>query len=608
MPSRVPASFRCRARVHFVRGAWAPEHTTVLSGVCRTCFVVVRVSSVNRPCHAPLACKSADIADPIQPGGRGGVIHEIELKLRMTPEMLRRVRGHPVIQSHARGRGRERQLSSTYYDTPDGFLRGAGMALRVRREGKHLVQTLKVPLDTLHAIDLPKRAKAAGRDVSEGADALRGLGSGLQSVAELECTLEVEVPDLDRVTHDGLRRYLHDHGIAERLEALFITTVVRREIPLELEESRIDLALDTGEIRAGDQILPLCEAELELRSGRAGRLFGLALRLSEDLTFQLEADSKAARGHRLLAPGRPGPVSARAPTLASGLSGAEAFDVMARDALAQMRANEPALRQGEDPEGLHQFRVALRRLRALFALFRHHLDAQAVAAVRAELQWLQQATGAARDWDVLLHETLEPMARRMPQEAALGSLVAVAGAARDAASADVRALLDEPRYTRLLLRLLLLLSDGGWRRIPAAGEDDPLASPIERLAGPLLAERAARLNRQGRGWRRKSVEELHTVRISAKKLRYAVDFFRTLYPGKRARNYVANLKEVQDCLGSMNDAANGRVLVDSLAADPLATGMVIGWQAAHVEDDLSRAEAAWKAYRASKPFWTHKPR
>lgn len=537
------------------------------------------------------------------PGKRGRTIQEIELKLCMEPAALRRLRRHPILRSLARGRSRARPLSSSYYDTPDGFLRRAGIALRVRRDGKALVQTLKAPATLLRALELPEPARVQSRSAPDAAAALDALGSGLQSFAELECPLEEERPDLERLPHEGLRRHLRAHGVAEQLQPLFTTAFTRRSLPLVLAESRIELALDEGEIRAGERVTPLCEAELELQAGRPARLFELALLLAERLSFRLEADSKAARGHALLEEKRPAPVFAQPLALVPETTGAAAFEAMARSALGQMRANEPALRRDEDPEALHQFRVGLRRLRALIALFKEHIEPEAAAFLREELRWLQQETGAARDWDVLLHETLAPLRRRLPQEPGLEPLAALAAATRDGAAERARVLLDDPRYTRLLLRLQLLLCDGGWRRPAAAGESDPLAGSIEALAGRLLAGRAAKLDKRGRGRGEKSTEELHEIRITAKKLRYAVDFFRSLYPGKRVKAYSIALKELQDRLGSLNDAAVGHGLVDSLRADPTATGIVIGWQAARVEGDLPRFAATWKAYKAAKPFW-----
>lgn len=551
-----------------------------------------------------------------RPAASGGcTIQEIELKLRMAPATLQRLRRHAVVRSLARGRSRSRRLSSTYYDTPDGFLRRAGMALRLRRDGDSVTQTLKAPAALLRALGLPQPALAEGReeegagrdtkalDALGSAEAAAGLGSGLQSFAELNAAAPGDAPALELLEHEGLRRYLRDHGIAARLEPLFVTEFERRSLPLVLADSSIELCLDEGEIRAGDRRLPLCEAELELLSGRPARLFELALLLAEKLGFQLETRTKAERGHALLTEQTPEPVFASLLELAPETSAAEAFETMARSALAQMRANEPAMRLDRDPEGLHQFRVGLRRLRALVSLYKAHLEPGTAAFLRDELRWLQQETGPARDWDVFLLDTLGPMRRRLPDEAALGPLAESSAAARDAAAAQAVALLDDPRYTRLLLRLQLLLADGGWRLPPAAGRPDPLQGPARALAGRLLSRGAAKLDKLGRGRRAKSEAELHQIRIAAKKLRYAADFFRNLYPKKAVKAYARPLKELQDRLGSLNDAAVGHRLVDGLALNGMAAGMVIGWQAARIEADLPRFAETWKSYKAARAFW-----
>lgn len=562
-------------------------------------------------------------------------MQEIEMKLRMTPAALQRLRRHPIIRSLARGRSHSRTLSSIYYDTPEGFFVGAGMALRIRRDGSTLIQTLKAPAQLLRMLELPEPARAdsdartariaeeTGADdafpgAGRGAEMAENLSSGLQSFTEFECPLEQDAPDLDLIGHEGLRRHLQANQVGERLVPLFLTAFERRSLELGMAESRIELALDQGEIRAGDgeegaAHEPLCEAELELKAGRPERLFELALLLAEKLEFQLEPRTKPARGYALLAPVRPEPVFATKVELPRDVTGAGAFEAMATNALIHMRANEPALRLGEDPSALHQYRVGLRRLRALVSLSRDYVEPQTAAFLSQELRWVQQTTGPARDWDVFLLETLAPLRERLPAEPGLEPLTIASEAARAADHAEARALLDSARYSRLLLRMQLLLHSGAWRRPPTEGKADPLDAPARELASRLLGHRAAKLNKLGRGHKTKSESELHEIRIAAKKLRYAVDFFRSLYPAKKVKPYAARLKDLQDRLGSLNDAAVGHQLIDSLRAaggnphkteiEPLAAGLVIGWQAARIENDLPRFSDTWKAYRSARPFW-----
>src|ERR1700682_1281260 len=76
---------------------------------------------------------------------RPGEQAEIELKLLAPEGTLERLRERPVIVQHARNRGAFHRLETVYYDTPERLLFRHGMSLRVRRSGKHFIQTLKLP-------------------------------------------------------------------------------------------------------------------------------------------------------------------------------------------------------------------------------------------------------------------------------------------------------------------------------------------------------------------------------------------------------------------------------------------------------------------------------
>jgi CHAD domain-containing protein len=102
--------------------------------------------------------------------------------------------------------------------------------------------------------------------------------------------------------------------------------------------------------------------------------------------------------------------------------------------------------------------------------------------------------------------------------------------------------------------------------------------------------------------------ERHRVRIDAKKLRYAAEFFAALYPPKRVRRYVDTLEDLQDILGALNDAAVADRLLEEAAAgpEPIAPrveGLVRGWMAATAGHELARYRRAWREFEAAKGFW-----
>ena len=99
------------------------------------------------------------------------------------------------------------------------------------------------------------------------------------------------------------------------------------------------------------------------------------------------------------------------------------------------------------------------------------------------------------------------------------------------------------------------------------------------------------------------------MRIAAKKLRYAAEFFGALYPKKRVAPYVAALEELQDILGALNDAAVADRLLDEAAAahgQPVperVDGLVRGWVAAVAANELAQYKRAWREFDEAKPFW-----
>ncbi|SMF83264.1 Inorganic triphosphatase YgiF, contains CYTH and CHAD domains [Tistlia consotensis] len=530
---------------------------------------------------------------------------EIELKLSLPPAQLEKLRRHPFVRMIAQGRAKRRRLVGTYFDSEDFLLRDRRMALRLRDVGQQRLQTLKIAPASYAAL-------LAGRGLG-GGRAPAASPATVQHLIEYETVTESDGPDIGLIEDEALRDFFRDERLAERLEPVFSTDIDRRTLLLRHADAEIELALDIGEIHAGGRSEAVSEAELELKSGPPARLYELALLLSEQLPFRLEARSKAERGYALYEQLAPTPNRGRKPELQPGMTVSEAFALLAGACLEQMRGNESAVLAGADPEGVHQLRVALRRLRALVSLMKTVLAPDAAAFLKEELRWLQQSLGPARDWDVFGIGTLKPLARRLPNEPSLGGLEKAVEAARAQAYRDAQAALADVRYSRLLLRLALWLQEGGWHRRPEFGEPDPAGRPITELADALLSRRDKALRRTARKRKGRSEAELHEVRIAAKKLRYAVEFFRGLYGSKAVKRHLVRLVALQDTLGTLNDAVVGHRLIDELEAagaqdrkrafEPYAAGLVIGWQAARIEADLGHFAAAWDDYRKARPFW-----
>ncbi|MGH6934174.1 MAG: CHAD domain-containing protein [Dongiaceae bacterium] len=511
--------------------------------------------------------------------------HEIELKLRIAPADAARLRRDGVLTKIAGGRGATAELSSVYFDTPDLALHRSRMALRVRRIGQRRVQTLKRATEGPH---------------------------GAQSYHELEREIAGARPRLELIDDPAVRRKLMAPRISGRLKPVFRTKFVRTTWLASYRGAQIEVALDMGHVGAGHRRVRISELELELKSGPARRLFEMAMELVQGMPLSIEHQTKADRGFQLARAKEPSPARAEALALSDGMTAAAAFAAIARNCVDQLRQNEIVVRQGSDPEGAHQMRVGLRRLRALIGAYRKQIPPNMLAFLATELDWLQQELGAARDWDVFIGETLRPLRDRMPDEEALALLLTASDACRARGYDAVRAMLEQRRYAVLQLRLYGWLAGGGWAR-PRDEASDPRRRSVGAFAATVLSKRHKRLRRLGGKHTDLPEDDLHRLRLQAKKLRYVAEFFRDLHGGKAARRFIDAVSKIQNQLGSLNDALVSRRLLAQLDHDLAAAGhadladrgiaIVHGWQAARIDHDLRELSRIWKEFRELRPFW-----
>lgn len=505
---------------------------------------------------------------------------EIELKLRIAPEQLPRLMRHRLLRRLGGGKPVRHRLVSTYFDTPDFRLMQAQMALRVRRIGKRRIQTLKCA---------------------------PSVEDGVNSRREWEREVQADKPVLDGVGDKPVRKFLAGGKIGGRLAPQFVTDIRRATFPLKLGDSNVELAVDVGEIKTARGSVPVCEAELELKSGTIDRIYKIARELHRTVPFTLEPLSKAERGFALVTQA---PVRAQRATplkLDRKCTVAEAFQRIGRSCLLHLRANEASVRAGETPEGVHQFRVAIRRLRSALSAFRDLLPAAERRQISGQMRWIAQRFGQAREWDVFHGDVLAELRRQMAEDRSLAAFAAAARAARADAYKAVAETISSPRYTDILLRLEAWLESSGWQS--ALG--DERSEPARDFARRTLKKLHRRLGKHGERLADLDEAGLHELRIRAKKLRYACEFFRTLFPPKAAKAYIAALTEIQDRLGSLNDAAMVKHLLaeierrNGLDKDVLAraNGIVTGWNAARVAADLKRLPDAWARFAELRPFW-----
>jgi inorganic triphosphatase YgiF len=503
---------------------------------------------------------------------------EIELKLLINPMDINRLRRHPLLKAHAAGRARSRNLLSIYFDTPDLTLRQQRVALRVRRIGAHWVQTVK----------------GGG-----------GVRAGLHQRGEWEDGVAQDRPDLTKISEPFLLKLFSSAAVRDRLAAVFTTEFKRTTWQLQWDNGDVvELALDQGEVKSGDKTAPVCEIELELKNGNPARLFQAALELQQSIPLRLENVNKADRGYRLSQAATPPVVKAVALELTRDMSVKQAFQAIAWNCISHWTANQEGALLGDNPENIHQIRVALRRLRSLLPQFKSAIPRESYADIADELKWLASALGPARNWDVFVTQSLPPILKQFPSDQGLKGLYHEASKAQAAARNDAHLALRSHRYDRMLLSLGTWLMADGWHAQLSAEQKKQLDTPILELAQQVLASCHKTVHQHGPELLNMSVEERHEVRIAVKKLRYATEFFASLFPRKSTRSYIEALAALQDELGVLNDAATTHILLQHLdQSDATALGMVSGWCARGVTMHLVSMDAAWQKYYCCRPFW-----
>src|SRR5262249_5405378 len=290
---------------------------------------------------------------------------EIEVKLELAPANLPDLKKIPLLRTIKSAPKGAPQVS-VYFDTKNQKLRKNGLMLRVRREGRHHTQTIKATAN----------AGQFERD-------------------EWESEIAGSEPDFDAANGTALEPLL-TKKLRRRLKPAFETRGRATVYPLVDNVHATPLPFDRGTIDPGIRSLPLCEIELELKRGSAADLFNVAHELTQALPARLAVKSKSERGYELLDGEQELPVKAASIDLHVGMSAREAFRTIGLACLKQVIDNEPALTRG-DPEGVHQMRVGLRRLRAAMSLFAALLRDPQTAAIKNELKWLAGELGPARE-------------------------------------------------------------------------------------------------------------------------------------------------------------------------------------------------------------------
>jgi len=535
------------------------------------------VESTSHSAPLPSSSNSSD-SQPLSPS-----TSEIELKLSISPEEMERLSRHPFLKATARNRTVTRHLHNVYYDTPEFALRSDKVALRLRRDGKKWTQTLKT----------------AGR-----------VEGGLHLRQERDTPVPAQLLNYHALAQSGASAVFNDAERRASLQAVFVTDFKRsaRDI-VTASGALVELCIDSGSVAAGANTAQISEVELELKTGQPGDLLDFARQLLQQVPMRLEPRTKAERGYALAAQTLEVPSKASAPVLNAEMSVTYAFAQVVSSCLAHLQANERGLVASDDDEYLHQVRVALRRLRSAFSVFGRALPRAAFEALLEELRWLGSYLGPARDWDVFATQSLPALGTAFPGERGLRWLVEATAARRADADRGAREAVASVRYTTLLLDIVAALYRQPWTTLEDEGAATERARPLPQFAAAILTRYHRKVAKCGRDHANLDTTALHAWRIQVKKLRYAADFFSSLYEYKTTRAYGAALAGLQELLGSLNDAATVERLCEALRDDPQDAsvsemfGLARGWSSATARAYIERLPEAWKRFRQCDPFW-----
>ncbi|AJP48649.1 hypothetical protein PG1C_09815 [Rugosibacter aromaticivorans] len=455
---------------------------------------------------------------------------EVELKLALAEKEQRRFLRHPLLKQAVHRQ--TETLDNIYYDTPDLALRRHGIALRLRRQGRRWLQTVK----------------------------LTGTATaGLASRPEWETPYAGRL-DFSAISAAKVRTWLQRPHLLAQLTPIFETRFQRQTWRFEAAPGAVLLTLDRGWITAGDQRTAISEVELELANAPLNALFDLALPLTESLVLTPAVRSKAERGYQLHSHTPPQPVKAADVSLTSNLSPLAAFRSIALACLEHLQQNHHGALHTEDPEYIHQMRVAMRRLRAALRFFSPRLPASFTRPLKDAFTPLMIQLGQVRDLDVLHTDIAAPVLTAMtdgPRKPPLTALLAAINQQRQHVRKQALALLDSPAYGHALLTALQTLYQQ-----EADSHTNPNL-PLSRFAATRLHTLGKHVSRRIRAVHHENPgnpdnpASLHALRIAIKRLRYALEFFSPLTELKaelkKQQPILRQLTRLQDILGQLND-------------------------------------------------------
>src|SRR3974390_2102172 len=514
------------------------------------------------------------------------VAREIELKLEASTDCLEQLCSHPHFREKLKEPAVEQTLDSVYFDSDDFYLLNHGINLRVRQIGDQRLQTLKIAGPSATHFDR----------------------------TEIEANISGEMPNLDLATQECPELSPIAADVRDAIKPVFTTHVERKSYRIDESDSEIELALDSGKIVANGSSLPIFEIELELKRGRPADLFNLARSISTIFPVQLGLESKAARGYALLDP-RDQVAKAEPVILTPFGSVDDAFKTIAQSCLHQVLGNAAAV-CARNPAAVHQMRLGLPRLRAAISVFSDIVRDDQVDQIKDRLKYYAAELAPARDLEVMIVDVLRPFRRRHPEDKGFAALIGSYTRRRTKAYERAIQAITSDEFHKFTIECAAWIEAGHWTDNNGSGNNKGLAGSINVYAAHQIARRRKRLLRRGRHLVDLQPHDVHQLRIEAKKLRYATEFFESLHSegkaGKRSGRFASAMHKLQEALGAFNDMVVRRTLFTELTAGPqakkktaiaVAAGQIVGEQHGIGQQLLKDATKALSKLGEIKAFW-----
>lgn len=500
-----------------------------------------------------------------------GQEQEIELKFSVPQEAIANIASHPAIVAIQSKPATNRHFRTTYFDTPVLALRTQGSILRVRHDIRHNT--------TIQTIKMPEAAPKA---------------TAISPRREWEWKISGETPDTDVVRTAGIHALLPE-GALEALTPIFTGDIHRTEILLAPPGGLVELAIDHGELRSGASVSPVCEIELELKEGPRTLIYDTALALcAAGLPLRISTISKARRGFSLaMATPLAAPLVLPPPALLENMPAGQAFRMLAAANLSLILSNMESALDGRDIEGVHQMRLALRRLRSIFSFFHPILPRDVLPDIRTGLKHMTQVLGPERDLDVFIAETLPRLSGEKPP----ALLMQRARTRQKAMHAKTEALLKDTATTIILLKTCRFLEDERCMKKEAQRS-------LSTCAPAWLDKMHAKILHAGRHFSHLPEKELHSLRTRIKKLNMAIAATQTLFASPEAERFALAASTLGKALGRYNNACFARDMLKKLAGKgkpPALLANRLAQQLATLRE--KDAPEAWKTFKTTRPYW-----